>query len=155
MTSTFYLLLSAGWPRRGQGWTLNAMQEPWPPLLILWHPHQLALQMEVTHGLWLQISSTRFKKPYTLSSLISLSLPPLNHTHPPTEVSALKGEISPTQSVSMGTISRQVQKIALFVMKDIYTFSLTKVDMLLLCYPGSVSKALSLPTSCVLSFDHS
>lgn len=43
-------------------------------------------------------------------------------SHPPlSEVSALKGEITPIQSVSMGTISRQVQKIALFRMKVIYT----------------------------------
>lgn len=51
------------------------------------------------------------------SLLTTLKYPP-----PPSEVSALKGEITPIQSVGVRTISRQVQKNALFIMKVIYTY---------------------------------
>lgn len=86
------------------------------------------------------------------SSLHSLLFTTAISHHSPCEVSALKGEITPIQSVSMGTISRQVQKIALFVMKVIYTCSCVELDMLPHCRPVSAKKALYQSPSRFLAF---
>lgn len=122
------------------------------PLLILWHPYQPTLQMEITERLYQRISSAQLKMPFATSSLTPIPhLPsflspyhPLYHTPPLSRVSALRGEIAPIQSVSMRTISKQVQRIALFIMKVIYTCPLVELDLLPHCHYSAQGSFTSL-----------
>lgn len=86
----------------------------------------------------LRCRSASASSPLYLFLRLSLSLPttPMWHPTPSYEVGALKGAITPIRSASMRIISRQVQKIALFIMKVIYT-----------CPPCRAGHAVSLSPS--------
>lgn len=99
-------------------------------------------------GLQQQISSMQKMHSPSAVAAVIISLPPVHDPPPQPLLLSLKGVITPIRSASMGIISRQVWKIALFIMKVIYTRLLAEPDMLPHCH---LVKAQG---SCLCSFSH-
>lgn len=108
------------------GWT-------WLPSLILQVPHPRTLQTGLTEGIS-TANQLRAEDAATISSCSGYYFLTTLPRPPQPLLLSLKGAITPIQSASMGIISRQVWKIALFIMKVIYTCLLAVPDMLPHCH---------------------